>query len=384
MSPLDRNAADTATCRAVILVAATFVCAVTAEPLPAQMTAQEFSVLPEPDQRSILVASLQQWQQATRNMQAKFETRVYNVEYQDGVTGDFKEDVSRYVCELRRKEGRHWASIAWFLPGDDPGAPLAQVVTSMDTEAGVARSIAEHRQMKGVYGAINTKEDNMIGTGRLHYWFDARFGKAREFPIMFLLEHQNSIRFEGTSDDGQSVVISLLYESTSGTPFQDLRTVWLDPQRGFMPVRMHRRWEYDVSPRPAFYQIWDVEVTKMRQIDEIWFPVHFTETATSSGSIKDGYAGVYETTVDLIHLGKMTDADLSVEFPEGVQVHDRIKGVRFVADALTQSAPLTGVDAGVPHNVRSWLILGNLGVLAVIGALCWLGRSRKVRKVPER
>src|SRR5579883_2571980 len=98
----------------------------------AQMTAKEFDALPGADKRTVLVGALQERERAVRNLQAPSVTRLYNVEYRDGKTGRFLEDVSRYVCELRRKDGNHWASVSWFLPEDKPDRPLAKVVTTMD------------------------------------------------------------------------------------------------------------------------------------------------------------------------------------------------------------------------------------------------------------
>jgi hypothetical protein len=303
----------------------------------AQMTAKEFDALPDADKRTVLVRTLQERERAVRNLQAPSVTRLYTVDYRDGKTGAFRKDLGRWVCELRRKDGNHWASIDWFLPEDEPDRPTAKVVTTMDAKSGVARSVAEHRQMKGVYGAIATQEDRMIQNAGFHYWFDATFDKPQEFPISFLLKHQEAIKFEGLSRDGQEIQISLLFETSDGTPYEDSRTVWIDPQRGFMPVRMHRRWEYDTPGR--LRQETDTEVKKMEQVDGVWFPTHFTQTCVSGGSAEAGYAGVYETTVGEIRLGAMTDDDLHVHFADGVEVHDKIKGVRFRADKATQSAP---------------------------------------------
>src|SRR5438046_3011084 len=47
----------------------------------AQMSAREFTELPEADQRTVLVSSLQQRQKAVRNLQARSLTHKYKVPY---------------------------------------------------------------------------------------------------------------------------------------------------------------------------------------------------------------------------------------------------------------------------------------------------------------
>lgn len=362
-------------CRTVLIAAiATAVLETAQGPCHAQMTAQEFGALPDADKRTVLVNSLQARERAVQNLQASSATRVYNVEYRDGKTGSFLGDVvGRYVCELRRKDGSHWASIDWFIPSK-PDRPNQKVITSLDAKSGVARSVAEQDAMKGVYGAIDTKEDVLIQANRFHYWFDANFEKPQSFPISFLLKHRDAVKFEGVSDDGELIRISLHVETNEGTPYKDVRTVWMDPQKGFLPVRMHWRWEYD--SRPLLDQNMDVAVLKTEQVDGVWFPTHFTETCTDSKSIAKGYAGVYETTVSKIRLGAMTDDDLQVRFTHGTEVQDRIKGAWFVANDATQSAPPPAKPVA-PVSTRKWLIVANLvAVLAVAGFLVLRSRRR--------
>ena len=71
----------------------------------------------------------------------------------------------------------------------------------MNAASGVARSVARHAQLDGVYGAIDTREDMLIQTGRFHFWFEASFEQGGEFPLSFLLAHQDAIEFEGLDDN---------------------------------------------------------------------------------------------------------------------------------------------------------------------------------------
>lgn len=341
----------------------------------AQMTAKEFDALPDTDKRVVLVSSLEERERSVRNLQAQSTTHLYNVRYRNGKTGPLVKDLGRYVCELRRKDGNHWASIDWFLP-EDPDHPNVKVITSMDAKSGVSKSVAQHVKMDGVYGAIATEEDIMIKSGHFHYWFDALFDMAEEFPISFLLKHQEAVKFEGLSGDSQEIKITLHVEVPE-RQFQDTRTVWIAPQRGFMPVRMHRRWEYKATApgRTPLYTETDSEVKKMEQVDGVWFPTHFTDTSIGRLSVAEGYASVFETTVGRIKLGAITDDDLKVNFGDKVQVQDRIKGVWFTADKATQSAP--SFKAGATGEARKWLITVNLFAILAFTAFAALRKRRR-------
>jgi hypothetical protein len=279
------------------------------------MTASQFDSLPDDEKRSVLVDILQKREQAVQNLQIDSETKVYNVQYRDGKAGELLEKITRYDCQLRRKDGSYWARIDYYR-SKQPDRIQGRVFTAKEAKSELVKSIARDGE-DGVNRAITAEEGNaMIQLGKYHYWFDASFDEAHEFPISFLLKHQDAIKFAGLSDDKQQVKISLLYESADGTPFKDFRTLWLDPNKGFMPVRMQRRWEYALDP--PFYSVLATEVKKLEQVDGIWFPTHLTLTCTGRVSEEKGYATVYETTAGEIKLGKVTDVDLQEQFADWV------------------------------------------------------------------
>ncbi len=340
-----------------------------------EMTAREFNELTDTDKRTVLVRTLEERERAVKNLRASSVTHVYNVEYRDGKTGAVVDDMSRYVCELRRKDGNHWASIDWFLT-KNPDRPNQKVITSKNIKDGLAKSVAEQDTLKGVYGAIATEEDLMIRTGRFHYWFDASFDKPREFPISFLLKHKDTIQFQGLEEGDQLIKISLDIQTRNGTPFQESRTLWLDPQKGLMPLKMHWRWEYETVP-PLYSEI-ETEIKELVQVQGVWLPVHFVETVIGRVSVADGYATVYETTASGIELGTMTDEDLDIRFPDGTEVEDRIKGAWFVAGQSVQSAPSPAPKTS--RMASRWIVIANLVVLTVVAVAAWMSKRRRKLK----
>ena len=186
------------------------------------------------------------------------------------------------------------------------------MVTSKDAQTGTARTLSRHAQVEGVHGEISHELDPMIATGRFHLWFHGDFEQVREFPIHDLLEHPDGIQFDGLGEDGRTIRISHRYESSEGTPFRDVRTIWMDPERGFLPLRMHQRWDYDLPSGKPFYSDTKTEVMKIAEVEGVWFPTHITLIATGRPSVEKKYATVDETTVGTIKLGTLTDEDLLV------------------------------------------------------------------------
>lgn len=339
----------------------------------AQITAQEFNALPDADKRTVLVSSLEERERSVRNLRATSVTRIGSVAYRDGTPRSAFEEFGRYDCELRRGKGGHWAKVNWFLT-EQPDRPVQQVITSLNINSGIARSIAKQDRINGVHGAISTKEDSLIKAGRFFYWFGGTFDSPREFLLSFLLQHQQQLKFEGIEENGQEIRVSLEVETNRGTPHKDTRTIWIDPRRGFMPVRMHWYWKFDTPP-PILDQNMVTEVKKMEQVNGVWIPTHFTETCTCEKSIVEGYATVYETTVSNISLGTVTEEDLYVSFPNGTEVHDRLKGVRFRAGESTQTAPEPG-SAAISQS-RTWLVTVNLVTIVLLSAAILFSKYRK-------
>jgi len=344
-----------------------------------QMSAAEFAQLPDADQRTILISALQNREPAVRNLKARSVTRVYNVAYRDGKVGEVVEDICRSVCELRRKDGNHWASINWYRPRDAEDAPTVKVLTMRDAQAGTARSVAQHRQLTGVYGSITSDEDTFIRRGRFHYWFDGGFDQEHEFPIQFLLKHQDKLKIESMEAASETIRVSLTYQrpASEGTPYQNQRTLWLDPQKGFLPRRLVIRWEYDLDP--PFFQETETEVKAFQKVDGIWFPTEFIERSVGRVSIEDGYAAVSETHVEHIELGTVTDEDLNIEFEKGTEVQDRLKGVLFVASDGQQEAP---PKSPARHRPWSRLVLVNVALGALIGLYYVITSSVSVGRSP--
>jgi hypothetical protein len=124
-------------------------------------------------------------------------------------------------------------------------------------------------------------------------------------PVERLLEN-GTFRVEQTVErDGQLLVVlygKLLHpdfdDKEMTTPGMYMR-LWLDPQRGFMPVR---REEYVIrvdQPEPKRYEVYTAELDEVAP--GVWFPC----------------AGTYETSSQRAELERQT-IDLNVEYDDEV------------------------------------------------------------------
>ncbi|MCP4675114.1 MAG: hypothetical protein GY854_06335 [Deltaproteobacteria bacterium] len=357
----------------------------------AQMTAQEFDALPAEDKRTVLVSALQKRDEAVRNVRATSVTRTYIVTFQDGVAGSPTEgkDNGRHECELRRDGGTYWANVKWFR-ADDTDTPTLQAKMSRDPESGTTRSIARHGMATGVYGAISPREDKMLQCAQFLYWFNMTFDHEFDFPLKFMLNHKDAIVFDGLTEDGTQVKLSLVVKSTCGTKTY-ARTMHVDPQRGFMPTWIHRRRERRAAPHlDVTFSEFDLTVEEMEEIDGVWFPVRITDIGTCTPSVEKGEACVFETEASDIELGSVKPADMEIVFPDDMKVRNLITGKWTLAGAEIDPnaptkppetiAPLEPIEQSTGRPRIVWLI----GiVVACVGIILFVLSKRHRRSSPD-
>lgn len=307
------------------------------------ISASDFKSLPDNDKLRVLVKALQEREKATANIKASFVTRFYNVEFSNGKFGKklgrehpCGQIDCRYECELARKDGDYRMKVLWYVM-EEPDRPTATVQTWMDTKSGVAKSIAECLGNSRVYGTIDTKPNGIIDAGEFFYWFDDAFGKSEDHPITFLLEKRDLIKFEGANKDGL-VEISVSKHDVKRN-YVDVQEFSLDPQKGFLPVRIHRYWEYGDKLKDGvpFFSNQTTQIIETEEIGGVWFPSHWTKHIVGRSSTAKGFASVHDTTVGKIVLGKVTDTDFELAFPAGTHVNDMIRGGWHV---VGQEAPV--------------------------------------------
>jgi hypothetical protein len=357
----------------------------------AQMTAREFDALPIEDKRTVLVSALEKRDEAVRNVRASSVTHTYNVTLREGVVGGPIEgrDFGRHECELRRDDGTYWATVKWFQ-ADDTDTPTLQVEASRDPESGTTRSIARHGMVSGVYGAISPREDKMLQCARFLYWFSLTFDDEYDFPIKFMLKHKDAIVFDGLTEDGTQVKLSLVVKSARGTKTY-ARAMLVDPQKGFMPTWIHRRKERRAAPHvDVTFSEADLTVEEMKEIDGVWFPARVRTVVTSTPSVKRGEATVYETEATDIELGSVKPADMEIVFPDNMKVRDfntgkwTLAGAEIDPNAPTKPAepiaPLEPIEQATARPRIVWLI----GiVVACAGVILFVVSKRHRQSSPD-
>jgi hypothetical protein len=331
----------------------------------ADKSVDEFLAAPVAGRRALIKFSLDERQAAVNNLRVASITRNYNVEVMNGTEGPPipGKDNGRFIGELLLLNGDFRSSIQWYMP-DDKDRPTMNVKTTMNRSQGIARSIAEHGKLKGVYGAIDTKEDTFLQNVRFFYWFGAAFEDSSEFIYSQLVKHVDKLEVDDAAATADAIKVILELPGSAGL-FLDRREVLLSPARGFLPVRIQREHLRRKSTTSEWFQDYRLveEVTESRPVDGIWFPWRTRIIATTSRSRSDGVGTVHETSVSNLEIGRLKSADLAVEFPNGTEVHDRIRGEWFQVGApppgTTPSAPPrnTGLLIGVNVTVVGLIVL---------------------------
>jgi hypothetical protein len=116
------------------------------------------------------------------------------------------------------------------------------------------------------------------------------------------------------------------------------RTIWLDPEKGFVLVYENR----DMTVLGN--QWWSRKIVEdFLLVDGIWIPSKVINYRHFPNSFLEG-SGV-ELTLDDVSIGKVEQSHLSVEFPNGITVFDQIRGIEYiegdyVPDTPTQDASI--------------------------------------------
>jgi len=150
------------------------------------------------------------------------------------------------------------------------------------------------------------------------------------------------------------------------------RRMWFDPEKSFLLVRMHYRFDKE----SGYWEEWRFSVSETIESRGVWFPRAFREVARAS-FMEDGIASINDTTVSSFELGTVEQGELVVPFAEGMRIVDAVQGVSYVSDE--DGHPIVGtVDRlvwsaeGQPSEPRRGLYSVGLviaGVVVVVVAL---------------
>jgi len=358
-------------------------------PQPVSMSAEEFGRLSAADQRALLVRVFQRRLELAKNVYVE-STRWYTIHtYRDGQIGD-------KATEGTFRRFRYWRLNDSYRMDThtyrDPQAadPSQTVSSAFYGDKGVGRYTVREPQLRTGVGRIDTLHDTVIESNRYAYWLDGEFAHKDDFLFRDLLDHRAGWAIDVPAK-GDTVQLTVPWQPSVGSNPSGKRGFVLDPQKGFLPVKGHSRWDRMLGNKPS-WRVEDFVVQDSRLVGDVWMPTKLKEEVWAS-SVPDQIV-VYDIRATDIKTGTVTPEDLHVPFTEGMQIVDAVKGVSYVADAQGNPAgPVEPVmDAKPPEPAgqaglaspqggsATWryaIALISLGLLVALFAWLFLRRVRR-------
>lgn len=343
------------------------------------------------DTKVIAIESLRHWLSAMDNFHAECEIRVYNCEYVEGVRGQRVGDSGWHHFNYKRIGGKYRLDAQWY-DTQDAIELTTDSISTYDNRLGASRAFATHAEVQGKYGRIDVKHDGIIWANRLRFWVGGKNEPVNAGWITSLLSHSDEASF--VVPDGQENLVVTVPIKKEGTDARiGERSFWLDPNRGYLLVRM----KGEINDG-EYWRKESLVVESTKDLgDGIWFPTAIEEELQTS-ALGASVISIFETTVANVQLGAVSHDDLELVFPPNTEVIDVVKGVSYTADGnggmIGESYPLIGGMVAADPDMEKikidtnddgfrWgtvLIVMNVGVgFCVLGI--WLIRRSRVKKV---
>ncbi|WP_145944319.1 hypothetical protein [Fuerstiella marisgermanici] len=339
------------------------------------------------DQRELLAAAFEHRLQKTANL--SYESSVF-VRVQNRTNGKLGKVIwpgGRTDFQRHRLGESYRVDTKQF--GEDLEAkskpPLIQ--SGFNADEGVSRVRVQQPSGK-ITARIDTKQDIVIVHDRYSYWLTGADVPDSEFLFTYLLKDKDDWTLT-TENEPSLVKLSVPWKPlhSRNRAIGD-KHVWLDPARGYMPVRGEARWEDDNGWRSE-----EFSVDETQQFDGLWMPTKITEIIGSSsfGDAMPSAVNVIETTAQNIEMGAVTEADVRVVFPEGTEVVDAIEGVAYTigegnvrlgGEPLFVGNQIVNISQAPKSTPFPWLIVLNTAIVISV-VVFWLKARRKQTSLPQ-
>lgn len=199
------------------------------------------------------------------------------------------------ACTQRRLDGR-WEDVIWpgilaeyerFRIGEsyrlvstkfgedlERTGPPDRIQSGFDSKNGVGRSRVA-KPDGGFYGRIDTTHDAVVVHDRLSYWLTGPAVQDGEFLFPYFLSQKSEWTL--TADGDGLIQLEAPWKTWSDRSVAvGTRTMWLDPEKGLMPVRGEGRWDKS-TPEQENWRSNSFDVEESRQFDGCWMPVKLKE-----------------------------------------------------------------------------------------------------------
>lgn len=353
------------------------------------MSIDEFCQLLPDEQKALLADAFDHRLQHARNLQYQVLILGRNRRYADRQIGEV-------VDKLVGSRYRHWRlgdSYRMETERDrndvDVSKPTHIESSNFDRGTGIGRSTILYTEKGKVFGRIDVIPDRIMASNRYAYWLDGEANPIADYLFRYLVEHRDSYTIECPVEKDKVRLTVPWQPSYSDRPL-GRREFWLDPRKGFLPIKGRARWELRTAKDPE-WRIEEFIVGASKLVGNVWMPTELQEVISAS-TARPGIANVWSMKVENIESGNVTPQDIEVPFPEGAMVVDAIEGVGYylgkngdrtrVRRLVGAMTPPAAVDQSV--TIRFWFVLLNAGVILVLAAaILWrLLAKRRAAAIP--
>lgn len=346
-----------------------------------------FEALSPLEQKALIQSAFEDRLQRCHNLKYETEIRSYTQERSEEDWGKILWDgMAANYDRFRIGDSYRLVSRKYGTDVKRNGDPT-RIQSGFDGESGISRA---HILDKGKsYGRIDTEhDDGVIMHDRFRYWLSGPKTHYSAFTFPYFLSCADD--WEVNIEETGLVRLTAPWRSVGN------RTLWLDPERNFFPVKGEAK--YDQSSEQ--HESWRTEAFEVKESEEhegLWMPVRFKEWIGGPGfrrAYPNNYRNVYQVEdvkVLSLQFDCVTPEDLLIEFPPGTKVVDALKAeTYFVADdgAPKDVEPVyvgnRFADGSIPEVApaqKSWFTTVNISLAALVGAFfLWKFARRRLNR----
>lgn len=302
-----------------------------ADPQPSSITIKQFAQLTPSEQRALLVKTFQRRLEHAKNLYYEVNINWLIYENQNELPGKLREPLMSRQC-------RHWQlgdsyRLEWDMFRPEEKEACEWVFRSYDASNGITRSIFKNQQR--AQGRIDREQCNYIRDNAFIFWLRGSSPHKAQYLFQYLIDHKAEFEIEAPVADGK-VRLTVDFQPYWTTRPGGKRIFLLDPEKGFLPVDGHSRWqEIRVDGNQSLWRVERFMVTETKRVGDVWMPVKLTEEIM--GSSAPEIISTSEVEVTHIEHGKVKPKDLEIEFPPGMKILDAIKEETYTVTTNKQS-----------------------------------------------
>ncbi|MFO0899253.1 MAG: hypothetical protein U0836_17655 [Pirellulales bacterium] len=163
--------------RSAIAIMAIVVPLVWADRSSGAISVQEFYRLPPDARKQYVIHSLEEQQDQLSNVFVRTSTVSTNVRYENGRVGQRIATHNRDIHEWRRINGSYRLSCVDYPHSEQQ--PLFTSQSNYDADSGVARMLADHRQIGNPTARIAKRHDPIVSQTRMGFFLGGRIDENR-------------------------------------------------------------------------------------------------------------------------------------------------------------------------------------------------------------